>query len=84
MRLRITRKLSGSIDGIQLSHFEPGTLYEVGTSLASYLLALGAAEPVNDEAPARILPISQGRRETSPTVDPSRAIAADRRSRRPK
>lgn len=51
MRLKITRRLSGSIDGLQLSHFEPGELYDVGTSLGSYLLALGAAEPVLEEVP---------------------------------
>ena len=82
MRLRITRKLSGSIDGIQLSHFELGGLYVVGTSLGSYLLALGAAEPVNDETPARILPISQGRREKSSSIDTPRSLAADRPRRR--
>jgi hypothetical protein len=72
----------GSIDGIQLSHFELGALYEVGTSLGSYLLALGAAEPVNEDVPARVLPISQGRPEKSSTTETSRSIAADRPRRR--
>jgi hypothetical protein len=56
VRLKITRQLSGSIDGVQLSHFQEGELYDVGTSLGSYLLALGAAEPVMDESPAGIVP----------------------------
>jgi hypothetical protein len=56
MRLRITRTVSGSIDGIQLSHFEIGQLYEVGTAVGSYLLAVGAAEPVAEEGPALIVP----------------------------
>ena len=81
MRLRITRKLSGSIDGLQLAHFEPGTLYDVGTSLGSYLLALGAAEPVNDDAPERILPINESLRKTQ-TAETPRAVAADRPARR--
>jgi hypothetical protein len=50
MRLKITHALSGSIDGIQLSHFVVGQTYEIGTSLASFLLAIGAAEPeTNDD-----------------------------------
>jgi hypothetical protein len=56
MRLRITRPVSGSIDGIQLHHFEVGQIYEVGTSVGSYLLAIGAAEPVEDEGPAISVP----------------------------
>ena len=48
MRLRITRALSGSIDGIHLSHFVVGEVYEVGTSVGSFLLSIGAAEPAMD------------------------------------
>jgi hypothetical protein len=46
VRLRITRQLSGSIDGIHLDDFVVGFVYEVGTSVGSYLLAENAAEPV--------------------------------------
>lgn len=56
MRLRITRAVSGSIDGIQLAQFQAGQIYEVGTSVGSYLLALGAAEPSCDEGPALVVP----------------------------
>ena len=38
-RLRITQPLVDSIDGIQLSPFVTGAVYDVGTSLANYLLA---------------------------------------------
>lgn len=82
MRLKITRRLSGSIDGLQLAHFETGEVYDVGTSLGSYLLALGAAEPVVDETP-RSLPTAAGisaPRELSHPSPPARA--ADRSSRR--
>ena len=57
VRLKITRRLTGSIDGLQLSHFQVGDVYDVGTALGSYLLALGAAEPVLAEPPAKIVPI---------------------------
>jgi hypothetical protein len=56
VRLRITRAISGSIDGIQLDHFETGQLYDVGTAVGSYLLAIGAAEPVVEEGPTLIIP----------------------------
>jgi len=56
MRLRITRQLRESIDGIQFSAFRSGYVYEVGTTIANYLLASGAAEPVEDDEPYLILP----------------------------
>lgn len=49
MRLRITKPLRGSIDGLHLGRFIVGEVYDVGTSLANYLLAIQAAEPVTDE-----------------------------------
>ncbi len=51
MRLKITRALRGSIDGIQLTQFVPGQVYDVSTSFGSYLLAERAAEPVTDSEP---------------------------------
>ena len=56
MRLRITRLISGSIDGIQLDRFIVGELYQIGTAVGSYLLAIGAAEPASDEGPTLIVP----------------------------
>jgi len=58
MRIRITQPLSGSIDGIQLSRFVTGVVYEVGTTLGSYLLSIGAAEPVDADSPAVVVPIT--------------------------
>lgn len=52
MRLRITRKPDGSIDGIQLDQFVPGLVYEVGTAVGSYLLSIEAAEPAGDTLPS--------------------------------
>lgn len=59
LRLRITRPLSGSVDGIQLARFEMGKVYDFGTELANYLMAIRAAEPVEDEHPATIVPLHQ-------------------------
>jgi hypothetical protein len=56
MRLRITRQLHESIDGIQLSAFRPGYVYNVGTTVGNYLLAVRAAEPVADDHPFLVLP----------------------------
>ena len=56
MRVRITKRLHGSIDGIQLERFRVGSAYEVGVSLACYLLAIRAAEPVPDNTPIYVLP----------------------------
>ncbi len=46
MRLRICRRLQGSIDGVALDHFQVGLIYEIGTQVASVLLAEGWAEPL--------------------------------------
>jgi hypothetical protein len=53
VRLKITKQLSGSIDGLHLGRFAVGGVYDVGTSLANYLLAVGAAEPVTEERAPR-------------------------------
>jgi hypothetical protein len=57
MRVRITKPISGSIDGIQLGRFVIGLTYEVGTTLANYLLAEGAAVPSDQATAALVLPI---------------------------
>jgi hypothetical protein len=44
VRLKITRALSGSIDGIHLSQFVVGREYEVDSSVGSFLVSVGAAE----------------------------------------
>ena len=59
VRLRITRELSESVDGIGLDRFAVGEVYEISTTLACYLLAIGGAEPVDDQTPVSILPTSQ-------------------------
>jgi CheY-like chemotaxis protein len=46
MRLRISRRPQGSIDGVATDHLQIGLIYELGTQVASVLLAEGSAEPV--------------------------------------
>ena len=45
MRLRIRRRLQGSIDGVALDHLRIGLIYEIDTQVANVLLAEGWAEP---------------------------------------
>ena len=57
MRVRITKALAGSIDGIQLSRLSQGQVYDVNTSLACYLLTEGMAEPAANDEPTAVLPV---------------------------
>lgn len=51
LRLKVTRSLCGTIDGIQLDRFQLGCVYEMGPTLAAVLLSEGWAElAVNGEA----------------------------------
>ena len=58
MRIRITKDLVGVLDGIDLSKFVVGAIYQVGTTLGNYLLAEGAATPVLDDEPGLVLPLN--------------------------
>jgi hypothetical protein len=77
--LKITRELSGSIDGVQLSRFQTGQVYDVGTSVGTYLLAIGSAEPVIETADVEVGPaeVPAAARKHSNASPPS-AVAADR------
>ena len=74
MRVRITKTLKGSIDGIQLSRLSRGQVYDVYTSLACYLLSEEMAEPAADDAPVAVLPVENQRKG----IVLPRSIAADR------
>jgi hypothetical protein len=93
VRLRITQRLTGNVDGIRLDHFEPKYVYEVGVLVGCYLLAIGAAEPVDDEGPALVLPIrhhlfgpppffEESRRKISRSNPIAEAAEKPRRSRK--
>ena len=91
MRVRITQTLSGSIDGIQLGRFKEGHMYDMGISLASYLVALSYAAPVTDERPALIVPLDDASSDDTvrissvhePTLDRCRYPNASGSSRQP-
>jgi hypothetical protein len=72
VRLRITQRLTGNVDGVRLDHFEPKYVYEVGVLIGCYLLAIGAAEPVDDEGPALVLPVRKQLFGPPPLVHESR------------
>ena len=57
MRVRITKALTGSIDGMQLSRLSKGQVYDIYTSLACYLLSEEVAEPALNDEPAAALPV---------------------------
>ena len=82
MRVRITKPLRGSIDGIQLSRLLPGNVYDVYTSLACYLLSEEVAEPVQNDEPGAARPIEHLLRRPTETrtkgLRMPRALAADR------
>jgi CheY-like chemotaxis protein len=71
VRVRITRQLTGSVDGIDLTRFLEGLTYDVGTTLANYLLAQQWAEPASLDDPAAILPFSR------PILRPSILVVED-------
>ena len=85
MRVRITKILTGSIDGIQLSRFSMGHVYDVSTTLGSYLLAEGTAEPAPNDTPTEILPVEEQMFRQPPTAPKGvilpKSNAADRRKR---
>ena len=83
MRVRITKTLFGSIDGIQLSRLSKGQVYDVYTSLACYLLSEQMAELAPHEEPTAILPVEDEMSRNRESADPKvasfrRATAADR------
>ena len=61
VRVRIIRQLTGSVDGIELKPFQPGSVYEVSTTLGSYLLCVRVAEPAPDDGPALAMPLGRVR-----------------------
>jgi hypothetical protein len=92
MRIRIIRTpTQDCIDGIQLDRFVLGQEYEVGTTVGALLFAEGWAEPVDSEAGAVVIPLSEFDRDRvhrpsklfraiyPPYYDRPHALAAERR-----
>ena len=79
--MRVTRQLSGTVDGIELGRFCVDAVYDVGTTIACYLLAMDAATPNGDDDAQPPLPNGNGTVETSHcSSSVPRAMAADRAS----
>jgi len=81
MRVRITRRPEGEIDGVPLKKFAPGTIYDMHASLATYLMVMGCAQAVADYQPARIVPINLTR-ELGNAVKRATKDEADRIAKR--
>jgi hypothetical protein len=62
MRIRVIRRPSvASVDGLLLDRFEPGNLYDVGTTLGNFMLAQRWAEPVLTEEQALLVPLDEAK-----------------------
>jgi hypothetical protein len=59
VRVRIVRHLTGSVDGIDLRPFQPGVVYDVSTTLGSYLLCVQVAEPAPEDGPPLAMPLTR-------------------------
>jgi hypothetical protein len=75
MRVRMTRKADGEVDGIHLKAFLAGLTYDVPPSLGSYLITTDCAEPVGDDDPALIVPLFEARIAMS--AERVRAVVAE-------
>jgi hypothetical protein len=82
VRVRVTGVCADEVDGVPLSRFEVGLVYDVNASLGSYLIATGCAEAVlDDEVEER----TEEERQFRVNMRRWRQVAADvsrRRSRR--
>src|SRR5262245_40426432 len=80
MRVRITREMSGDLEGLRLDSFKTGEVYDIGTSLTTYLMSYGFTIPIVDERPARIVPLDQGdvHDTVRNAINDSRSVMADR------
>jgi len=55
MRIRITEPRVSSVDGVDLSIFQRGHVYEVDPSIATYLVVSGVAERCGGGSPALVV-----------------------------
>lgn len=70
MRIRIVQKpLLAEIDGLDLQHFQVGSEYDLGNTLASVMLAEGWAEPVPLDAPPIPIPFGPDDPFSMPVID---------------
>ena len=85
MRILFFLVPEGQIDGVHLTRFERGEVYDVNMSIGTYLMVGGYAEAVADTGPARVLPIDtmpEVRSRTQRRTDKAAENPRDKRSRR--
>jgi hypothetical protein len=75
MRVRMTRKADGEVDGISLKSFQAGLTYDVAPSLGSYLISTGCAEPVGNDDPALLVPLLEA--QVAMSAERIRAVVAE-------
>jgi len=51
----MTQHRHGAIDGVDLTAFRAGRTYEVDSTLATYLVVCGCAEPASHDGPALVV-----------------------------
>jgi hypothetical protein len=55
MRIRVLESRANAVDGVDLSLFHAGHVYEVDPSIATFLIVSGMARPATDGAPALVV-----------------------------
>ena len=81
MRVRMTRRRVGEVDGIDLKKFQQGVTYDVSPSFGTYLLTTASAELVEANEPAAEESLSEVRFAVA--VETFHEVAAEmRRTRR--
>ena len=82
MRVRITQRLQGRIEGIRLSQFETGRIYDLAPELACYLIVTDAGVSEIEQGPEPPLSDQGIDRLLHPVIDFEQAAdTAPRRAR---
>ena len=76
MRIRILRVPEGDVevDGVSLAAFQVGMMYDVGASLATYLVSSHCAAVIESDTPALVVPLTDMR---SDLTLPDRLVATE-------
>jgi hypothetical protein len=83
LRIRILKQSEGVLDGVSLSRFVPGLIYEVPVSLGAFLVAKEAAEEDATSTIAVVIPLTKESASLRGGVSVS-SSPADRAADRPR
>jgi hypothetical protein len=50
MLVRVLRRMSGHVDGVDLTRFEAGRVYALHPEHAAFVVAIGAGQPADSDA----------------------------------